>query len=151
MKVHDYVLYMDNNITESTEESVRNIQALLQNKVAARWYQMGIVMGVPLAELEMIRSDQSVQSILEKETAMIKVWLRQSLLPCTWQVLVDAVEHNSGGQNPLLAREVAAEVNITHNGILKRIYQYCRCQVPDLKTRTVENTCTTLPLDINFS
>ena len=85
------------------------ITRLLENKVAARWYQMGIVLGVPLAELEIIRLNPAMQqSVFDQQTAMIQVWLQQSLLPRTWQVLVDAIEHQAGGQSRLLAREVAA-------------------------------------------
>lgn len=67
-------------------------------------------MGVYVEDLEAIRSDPGKQSLMEKETAMIQAWLRQSVLHCTWQVLVDAIEHNAGGQNRLLATQVAAKL-----------------------------------------
>ena len=90
--------------------SLKKIEGLLETKVAARWYQMGIVMGVPLAELEMIRMDTHYQSVVDRETAMIRSWLKSGLLPRTWQVLVDAVENPAGGRNRLLARGVASRL-----------------------------------------
>ena len=79
------------------------------NGVSARWYQMGIVMGVPVADLEIIRVNRDL-SVVDREGAMIATWLQGGLLSSTWQVLVDAVEHEAGGGNPRLAKHIAAEV-----------------------------------------
>ena len=88
------------------ENSTSKILSLLGNEVTARWYQMGIVMGVHVGELEIIREGEKL--VVDKLRAMIECWLRGSLLPQTWQVLVDAVEHSAGGNNGLLARQIAA-------------------------------------------
>ena len=71
---------------------------------------MGIVMGVPLAELEMIRLDPMLKSVTDRETAMIESWLKASQLPQNWQVLVDAVQHQAGGNHRLLAKQIASEL-----------------------------------------
>ena len=87
------------------KNSKHKILDLLENEVAARWYQMGIVMGVRVKDLQMIRDDNQLAA--DKFKAMIDSWLKNSLLPQTWQLLVDAVEHSAGGNNGFLARQIA--------------------------------------------
>ena len=70
-------------------------------------------MGVNIEQLEIIRLDPTGRPVSERETAMISSWLRQSLLPQTWQVLVDAVQHEAGGQNKALAKSIAAQLKQT--------------------------------------
>ena len=94
---------------EVSDKPETDIKTFMGNGVSARWYQMGIVMGVPVADLEMIRVDTKKQ-VADREATMIATWLQGGLLPTTWQVLVDAVEHKAGGGNPRLAKHIAAEV-----------------------------------------
>ena len=63
------------------------IQKMLSNSVAARWYQMGVVMGVPPSDLEIIRESPEYHGAGEREAAMLKAWLERGILPRTWQVL----------------------------------------------------------------
>ena len=70
----------------SSEESVRLIQKMLNNSVAARWYQMGVVMGVPPSDLEIIRESPEYHGAGEREAGMLKAWLERGSLPRTWQV-----------------------------------------------------------------
>lgn len=72
---------------------------------------MGVVMGVPLAHLEIIRVSSDIKSVQDREIAMFKVWIEEkTLLPKTWQVLVDAVEHEAGGHYRGLAMEISEKI-----------------------------------------
>lgn len=87
------------------------IQRILGNRVAARWYQMGVVMGVPVAGLENIRVSPDYQGVADRETAMLRLWIGGlTLLPRTWQVLVDSVEHKAGGNYRGLAKEISKKI-----------------------------------------
>lgn len=112
-KPADIARSVDVEMLDSSDKTLQRIRTLLGNKVAARWYQMGIVMGVNIEQLEIIRLDPTGRPVSERETAMISSWLRQSLLPQTWQVLVDAVQHEAGGQNKALAKSIAAQLKQT--------------------------------------
>ena len=59
---------------------------MLSNTVAARWYQMGVVMGVPPSDLEIIRESPELHGAGEREAAMLKAWLERGILPRTLQV-----------------------------------------------------------------
>ena len=59
---------------------------MLNNSVAARWYQMGVVMGVPPSDLEIIRESPEYHGAGERESGMLKAWLERGSLPRTWQV-----------------------------------------------------------------
>jgi hypothetical protein len=91
----------------SSEESLRLMQKMLNNSVAARWYQMGVVMGVPPSDLEIIRESPEYHGAGEREAGMLKAWLERGSLPRTWQVLVDAVEDRAGGNHKVLAKKIA--------------------------------------------
>ena len=79
--------------------------------IKARYYQLGIVLGLPPGELEAIRKTQSQ----DMEVALIQVlllWLRQRYNTekyghPTWQRLREAVDSPAGGENPALAEEIA--------------------------------------------
>ena len=70
----------------ASDDSVRKIQKMLSNTVAARWYQMGVVMGVPPSDLEIIRESPDYHGAGEREAAMLKAWLERGILPRTCQV-----------------------------------------------------------------
>ena len=65
---------------------MRLIQKMLSNSVAARWYQMGVVLGVPPSDLEIIRESPEFHGAGEREAGMLKAWLERGILPHTWQV-----------------------------------------------------------------
>ena len=65
---------------------MRLIQKMLNNSVAARWYQMGVVMGVPPSDLEIIRESPEYHGAGEREAGMLKAWLERGSLPRTWRV-----------------------------------------------------------------
>ena len=58
----------------------------MNNSVAARWYQMGVVLGVPPSDLEIIRESPEYHGAGEREAGMLKAWLERGMLPRTWQV-----------------------------------------------------------------
>ncbi|CAI8021429.1 hypothetical protein GBAR_LOCUS12713 [Geodia barretti] len=70
----------------SSKESVKLIQKMLNNSVAARWYQMGVVMGVLPSDLEIIRESPEYHGAGGREKlACLKAWLERGSLPRTWQ------------------------------------------------------------------
>lgn len=113
---------------ENTDRAVAHIQNLLNYKVAARWYQMGVVLGVPVSELESIRNGKDTDAGI-REAAMLRTWLKTSLLPQTWQVLVDAVGHDAGGNHRAQARKIATKFN-TEQGL-------CTCSYPHKTVKSV--------------
>ena len=89
---------------DNIESAVKEIQAMLDSKVAARWYQMGITLSAGVSDLEMIRVEKL--SALESERMMLQEWLRNSD-NTTWQWLVDSVGHVAGGNHQRLARSLS--------------------------------------------
>ena len=75
-----------NHHSVSSDESVSLIQQMLSNYVAARWYQMGVVLGVPPSDLEIIRESPEYHGAGQREAGMLKAWLERGTLPKTWQV-----------------------------------------------------------------
>jgi hypothetical protein len=68
---------------------------------------MGVVLGVPPSDLEIIRESPEYHGAGEREGGMLKAWLERGMLPRTWQVLVDAVEDRAGGNHKVLAKKIA--------------------------------------------
>ena len=90
--------------------AVMDIQTMLDSKVAHRWYQMGVILGVPVDQLENIRLKNDDAGDCER--VMFTKFLsadRDSLRP-TWQLLVDAVGHKAGGNNLGLAQNLSKKV-----------------------------------------
>ena len=83
---------------------------MLASKVAHRWYQMGVILGVSVAQLEDIRLGN--ESAGDCERVVFTKFLsadRDTLRP-TWQLLVDAVGHKAGGDNLRLAQALSSSV-----------------------------------------
>ena len=89
------------------DSAVADIQKMLDAEVAYRWYQMGVIMGARVKDLEMIRSGNLPAS--ESEARALKEWLRNSE-NATWQRLVDAVGQRAGGNNQRLAKSLSKEI-----------------------------------------
>ena len=100
---------------DEVSSKVRYIQELLAAKVAPRWYQMGVVLGVQVAVLESIRLKNNPAKGSERE--MFDAWLKSASLPQTWQVLVDAIGHEAGGNHRKLAKTVSRKVSTQPSGI----------------------------------
>ena len=86
------------------ETAVKDIVTILGGKVAPRWYQMGVSLGTPVADLEEIRL--SKQPARQSKMMMFQALLKSDNehLPRTWQLLVDSVGHKAGGNNQRLAK-----------------------------------------------
>jgi hypothetical protein len=89
---------------KNIESAVKDIQTMLDSKVAARWYQLGITLGARVSDLEMIRLEK--QPALDCERMMLQEWLR-NCDNTTWQRLVDSVGHVAGGNHQRLARTLS--------------------------------------------
>jgi hypothetical protein len=87
--------------------AVGELQRVMGNKVAARWYQMGTTLGAPVEDLEAIRLDKLPAS--ECERKMLEAWLLRGGPYKTWQWLVDSIEHEAGGKYPKLARKISEQ------------------------------------------
>ena len=92
------------------ETAVKNIVAMLEGKVAPRWYQMGVSLGTPVSDLEGIRL--SKKPARESERMMFEALLLSDnkRLPRTWQLLVDSVGHKAGGNNQRLAKSLSKKL-----------------------------------------
>ena len=88
---------------------MRNLQNMLDGKVAARWYQMGITLGAAASKMEEIQVCKPTAQ--EGERMMLDVWLRNGDNDkTTWQWFVDAVEHVAGGNHQRLSSTLAKEI-----------------------------------------
>ena len=82
---------------------------MLNTKVAARWYQVGVVLGSKVSDLEVIRMRHA--SAQDSEMKMFEMWLTNCGDEATWQRLVDAVGHSAGGNNLRLALALSKTID----------------------------------------
>ena len=90
---------------------VARLVQLLQ-PIAARWFEVGALFGLPLGEsLTSIRHDPSLGSDTARLRRVLEEWLlhaeRWGLEVPSWQVLVDVLAHGAGGDDPGLAQTLA--------------------------------------------
>ena len=76
-------------------------------KVAVKWYNIVLQLGVDMSILDEIRSAHRGDSN-RCLTRTIWEWLKNSS-KCTWRKVVIAVSARVGGDNPALARDIAKE------------------------------------------
>lgn len=83
---------------------------MLDSEVAHRWYQIGVILGVSVGKLEAIRS--SKQPAQNNEMMMFTEFLKtnKDALSGTWQLLVDAVGHEAGGNDLRLAQTLSKKI-----------------------------------------
>ena len=79
--------------------------------ISARYYNLGIELGLPPGTLEAIQQIHS-NDIAQALTQVLLLWLRRQYDvethgPPTWQRLREAVGSPVGGGNPALAEEIA--------------------------------------------
>ena len=79
--------------------------------IKARYYQLGIALGLPPGELEAIQQAHS-HNVAQALTQVLLIWLRQrynfeKFGRPIWQKLREAVDSPSGGENPALAEKIA--------------------------------------------
>ena len=78
--------------------------------IKAKYYQLGVELGLPAGELDAIRKDYAVDQAFNE---VILRWLRQQYNVArfghpSWKRLGEAVKSPIGGNNPALAVEIAA-------------------------------------------
>ena len=102
--------YLSPKFAHIAEDDFHEVYCELVN-IKARYYQLGIALGLPPGELEAIRKTHS-QDMAQALTQVLLLWLRQQYnvekygRP-TWQRLREAVDSPSGGNNHALAEKIA--------------------------------------------
>ena len=91
---------------------------MLGGKVTSRWYQVGIVLGSKVSDLEDIRIKKDISATTSQQE-MFEKWLLNCADKATWQRLVDAVGHKAGGNNLRLAKEFSQKINEKLSGKLR--------------------------------
>ena len=81
-------------------------------KISSRYYELGIALRLPLAELDSVEVDES--KCARALSGVLQTWLKQNYNtekhgPPTWRKLVEAVGSSAGGNNRALAKAIAAE------------------------------------------
>jgi len=82
-------------------------------EVEHRWYQLGVLLGLPVHILDGFQDNY--EDLSERLRAMLQEWLlprnTEDYETPSWRVLVDAVKHSAGGGNPKLAGELAIKAS----------------------------------------
>ena len=83
-------------------------------EVAAKWRNIGVLLGIRDSQLETIQGDSPPDCLRQ----MLATWLRRNYNvkrfgEPTWVKLVETVNHSAGGGNPRLAMKIARK----HKGI----------------------------------
>ena len=85
------------------EDAVQSMASEL-NGVAQRWYQIGLQLGVEVHKLEEMRGGDK-----ECLRAMLKTGIETDPDCMTWQSIVEAARHTTGGNNSVIADKIAAK------------------------------------------
>lgn len=89
--------------------------------IKAKYYQLGVKLGLPPQELDAIRKEDP-QDVDQVFTKAILRWLRQEYnitrfgIP-TWRGLVEAVGSPAGGNNHALAMDIALKHPVEYHGM----------------------------------
>ena len=105
---------------EENELDVKEVTVTL----AARFYPLGIALGLPSSKLDKIRQNYP-RDCDEALSQVIIAWLKQSYDTSkhghpSWKKLIEAIASEAGGQHPALARKIAA----VHRGKVKSIIYF---------------------------
>ena len=93
--------------------------------MTSRWKELGLALRLRPAVLKTIETQQT--DLNSRMIDILTEWLQQNYntdrfgLP-SWKLLVDAVAHRSGGNNPALARQIATKHNGKCNIVLYSIH-----------------------------
>ena len=102
--------------------------------MTSRWKELGLALRLRPAVLKTIETQQT--DLNSRMIDILTEWLQQNYntdcfgLP-SWKLLVDAVAHCSGGNNPALARQIATKRNGKCNIVLC-IYSIHNTYDPDV-------------------
>ena len=96
------------SLPNSTHAGEHDIKAVMREigTVAARYQQLGRELDVPAHELKMLQVQYGT-NISQAFNDMVLLWLT-GRAPRTWQALVRAVANPLGGNNYVLAKDIAA-------------------------------------------
>ena len=83
--------------------------------VAHRWRSIGLALKLDPNLLDRIRAQRNI-SVDENLSDTLKEWLQKSYNMThfgdpSWKLLVEAVAHPAGGNNPALVQDIAVEYN----------------------------------------
>ena len=114
-------MFLQTPITCTGEENAFNVKETTVT-LAAGFYSIGAALGLPPSELNKIRKN-CPHDCDEALFQVIVAWLKQSYNMKkhghpSWKKLVEAVASEAGGQNPALARKIAA----AHRGKVMSIH-----------------------------
>ena len=103
-----YILVQRGASKQDIRSKATDLQKEL-DEVEHRWYQLGVLLGLPVHTLDGYQ--ENYDDLGDRLREMLQEWLKKGYteeyeVP-SWQVLVDAVEHSAGGENPKLAGELA--------------------------------------------
>ena len=104
-------LYTVEKYSGDIQTAVKDIVTMLGGKVAPRWYQMGVSLGTPVADLEEIRLSKNPAKDSERKMFQALLASDNVRLPRTWQLLVDSVGHKAGGNNQRLAKSLSKKLS----------------------------------------
>ena len=100
----------------SAEDDLRDVNRAVVS-VKARYYNLGIGLGLPPRELDKIHKGFP-HDVDQAFTEVLLVWLRHHNVegygPPTWRRLVEAVDSPAGGNNHELAKNVASQHPVGH-------------------------------------
>ena len=87
--------------------TLKEIQSELNEMAAAKWYQLGMQLGIPPATLSTIENDHS-RDAQRCMTEVINCWLRNTP-ECSWAKLAEAVKAMGG--YAVLARKLRQKIS----------------------------------------
>ena len=100
--------------------------------IKARYYQLGIALGLPPGELEAIQQTHS-HNVAQALTQVLLTWLRQrynveKFGRPTWQRLREAVDSPAGGENHALAEKITEKhlaSSMSHYSFKSLLFSLC--------------------------
>ena len=129
MHVHTflYLLYLHNtyDLLPLFSADISNLADILLDihHVAPKWKDVGLLLRLHPHDLGLIEADNVQKGVTSCLRVVVEKWLNQSYDTATyglpsWKMLVDAIAHPVGGNNPALAEQIATKhkgafVNVT--------------------------------------
>ena len=98
-------VYKLNTISYAGERDL-NLVLKEVSPLKPRYFQLGVALGIPAHELETLHKQCGAVNYDQALNDMILLWLR-GRTSRTWQVLVRAVDSETGGKNHPLALKIA--------------------------------------------
>ena len=95
--------------------------------VAPKWKDVGLLLRLHPSELELIEANHVKEGVTCCLRAVVDKWLKRSYDTAThglpsWKLLVAAIAHPVGGNNPALAEEIATKHNGKYNNTVLNVF-----------------------------